>query len=150
MNWLADLLDEYPTNRSDKAVERLARVFQDEPDSVMQPAVDAYMISGQKFFPKVGDLAPFVRESQEQARGPEPYSQVKRARYGRWQSETGEHYSDDEILRWEQARGTMPSDEFLDTEWDCDDPPEWNEQEYRRVLEAYARVEAASAASIDV
>lgn len=138
--WIEDLIDEYPTKRSDGAIVRLARVFRGVPDSTMQAAVDSYMLSGQQFFPKVSDLAPYVREAQEQARGPEPYAQVKRVRYGRWLGESGEYHSDEEILRWEQARGTMPADNLLDTEWDCNDPPEWNESEYQRILSAYGRI----------
>lgn len=143
MNWLEDLIDEYPTNRSDRAIVRLARVYRDETDTVMQAAVDAYMLAGEKFFPKVGDLAPYVREAQEQERGPEPYSQVKRVRYGRWLSESGEYHSDEEMLRWEQERGTMPPDELLDTEWACDDPPKLDKESLRRVEEAYERIRAA-------
>lgn len=123
MSWLEDLIDEYPTNRSDSAIERLARVFSEVSDETMQAAVDAYMLAGEKFFPKVGDLVPYVKEQQEQDRGPEDYDDIQQVKYGRWRSLTGEHYTDEEMLRWEQERGTMPDDDELGTDW-ADEPKE--------------------------
>lgn len=97
-DWLAELLDEYPTKRTDAAINRLVRVYGDVPDSIMLKAVDSYMLDGH-FFPKVADLRPFVREAQENARGDKAYEaivqQVK--------------YTDDDIMAWEIARRSMPT-----------------------------------------
>lgn len=138
-DWLDDLLDEYPTNRSDNAIARLVRVFRDVDDETMQAAVDAYMMDGNEFFPKVASLAPYVQAAQEDDRGPVPYDQIRRVHYGRWQSVIGEHYSDEEILAWEQRRGTMPPDDELGTEYGSVSPPAVDEGALQAIQDAYTR-----------
>lgn len=94
-DWLDDLLDEYPTNRTDSAIARLARVFADIPDEVMRTAVDNYMRHGQ-YFPKIADLRPFVDMAQEDMRGD-------------WLAahEPITAYPDIYIYEWEVSRNTM-------------------------------------------
>lgn len=105
--WLADLIDEYPTKRTDSAIRRLVRVFSDYDNDVMQAAVDVYLLN-EKYFPKVGDLAPYVKQAAEDARGDISYSELEQ----QWR------YTDSEMLVWEQERGTMPEDELLNTEYE--------------------------------
>lgn len=91
--WLEDLLDEYPTNRTDSAIARLLRVYSGESDEVMRMAADAYMQAG-KFFPKIADLQPFVKAAQERERGD-------------WNRPPAITYPDDFMFDWEVARGSM-------------------------------------------
>ncbi len=103
VDWLDELIDEYPTKRTDRAIERLGRLFKEIPQRIMEVAVDKYLLE-QSFFPKVGDLAKYV----QWAKRIRPY-------------EIASQVADEELLRWEQERGTMPADEILVTdylEWD--------------------------------
>ena len=106
-DWLNDLRDEYPTKRSPEAQARLFRIFRHYDTDTMQAAVDRYMLE-QRYFPKVGDLKPYVDVAAEDARG-KSYQAIFDGQviYGRWASETGKFYSDDVIHAWEVARGTM-------------------------------------------
>ena len=102
--WLNDLIDEYPTNRSDGAIKRLARIFAQYDDDTMQRATDSYILEG-KYFPKVADMKAYVDHALYAV------------------AQQGPEHSDDEILAWEQERGTMPPDAELETdylEWDDD------------------------------
>lgn len=93
--WLEDLLDEYPTARSDAAISRLMRVFADVPAGVMRTAVDAYMRQG-SFFPKIADLRPFVDTAQQRA-----------INEGWPDGNPHGGYSDEFMYQWELERGTM-------------------------------------------
>ncbi len=109
-DWLKDLKDEYPTRRSNNAQVRLARVYGQYDDSTMQAAVDAYMLR-ERFFPKVGDLRPYVDAVLEAERGEDAPLEVKRqihaARMRKLRD--GIEYTDDDMYAWEVARGTMPA-----------------------------------------
>lgn len=105
VGWLDELMDEYPTNRTEKAIARLGRVFKDVPDRVMAAAVDKYMAE-QKFFPKVSDLTNYVTWAQRDM----PY-------------EASAQIIDEQILRWEQDRGMFPDDDRLGTDY-----LKWDEQ----------------------
>ena len=53
-------------------------------------------------------------------------------------------FTDEEILRWEQQRGTLPPPQFLGTEWDCERPPATNGKASRATYrEAQAAMKAA-------
>ena len=104
--WLLDLKDEYPSKRTPEAQARLYRVFKQYGNEIMQAAVDRYMLE-QKYFPKIGDLKPYVDVVLEDNRG-RSYDDLGtngQVSYGRWPSETGQFYSDDVIHDWEMARG---------------------------------------------
>lgn len=110
MDWLTELLDEYPTKRTETAVSRLVKVFEDTPDSIMQQATYAYMRHGQ-FFPKIADLRPFVDAALEDDRGGVSFSELDQQgqiRYG--------GYSDDEMLAWEIERGSMREESKIEAE----------------------------------
>jgi hypothetical protein len=98
--WLNDLVDEYPTKRTETAIVRLARIYNEYSASIMQAAVDDYMLSEQ-FFPKVATLKPYVDLAVENARGRDRIQ-----------------HTDGEILAWEIERGTMTGDiEAPDDDW---------------------------------
>jgi len=64
--WLADLIDECgagANRRSDRAIARLARAFQDEEPGVMEQAILSYMKSS-PFFPGIASLTPFVQSAR--------------------------------------------------------------------------------------
>lgn len=61
MKWLEDLLDEYPTNRTESAIKRLAAAFANEETAVMGAATMAYMRDGNEFFPKISTLSNYVK-----------------------------------------------------------------------------------------
>ncbi len=112
-NWLDDLLEEYPTKRSDGAIMRMVRVFSEYDDDTMRTAVDAYMLEG-TYFPKVSDLHPYILHAlyAVKQQGPTEYEKILQM-------------NDDEIaevdarmLAWEQERGTMPDDTQLDSEYE--------------------------------
>ena len=103
--WLEDLIDEYPTKRSDKAVARLARVFSEFPQDIMRRATDEYMLN-ETWFPRAASLRPYVKLAEEATRGDVRYNDI---------AEQGRRYSDAEMLAWEQERGTMPPDDELAT-----------------------------------
>lgn len=63
MDWLTMLVDEYPTKRTDSALNRLELAFQDEEDRVMQTAVLRYMREN-RFFPSIADLNKYVRHAK--------------------------------------------------------------------------------------
>ena len=112
-DWLNDLMDEYPTNRSDNAIIRLARVFADTPAAVMQTAVDTYMKDGNKFFPKVGDLSPYVKAVEEWQGRALVLSTEQSYERGmvpvhRKLDGVDKDALDAQIALWEVARGTMP------------------------------------------
>jgi hypothetical protein len=103
-SWLKDLLEEYPTNtewsyRSDAAIERLSRIYGQYDDETMRRATDSYILE-KKYFPKVSDMKPYVDHALYAVK------------------QQGPEYSDEEILAWEQERGTMPPDSQLDTEYE--------------------------------
>lgn len=107
-DWLNDLMDEYPTNRSDDAISRLGRVFADVPAGIMQSAVDAYMRDGNKFFPKVGDLSPYVTKLQEWQ--PQEWAAEQWHEWNMLQLRRQIKHSDEQMAAWEVARGTMTAD----------------------------------------
>lgn len=102
--WLDALMDEYPTKRTDKAIARLYKVYADMAEDVMSEAAYAYMKAG-KFFPKVADLNQYVKEAEEMARGT-PFEESP-----------GRPPTDEELLAFEQARGTMPPTKEHRTYW---------------------------------
>lgn len=88
-DWIKDLIEEYPTGRSDTAIKRLMRVYAEVDDITMQRAVDRYLVH-EKFFPKVADLRPYVEAA--------PYDIDEQGvihYYGRWKSP---HQVTDETL----------------------------------------------------
>ncbi len=108
MQWLKDLMDEYPTNQSESSQIRLGRIFSEHEPDIMQAAVDEYLLN-EKFFPKVSTLKPYVDWALEQARGVKSYRQLE---------QDGQLiFSDEELLKFEQERGTMPSGESVGSEW---------------------------------
>jgi hypothetical protein len=119
-DWIKELMDEYPTGRSDAAIDRLARIFGEYDDSLMQRAVDAYMLKSE-YFPKVGDLFPHVQHAQYQVKQQDimkPGIEAKNKWGTRFWLSLGIGDKDDaEILAWEQQRGTMPPDDQLESEW---------------------------------
>jgi len=104
MKWMEDLMDEYPTNRSDRAIARLTRTFADKEQDVMEKAADLYMLAGNRFFPKVSDFVDYVKEAEGQVNNWGYYwgKQIRQAK-------EGEDYTavDDAILEWELANGHM-------------------------------------------
>lgn len=110
--WLNELADEYENQHvSDNRMVRIGAAYLDEPEDIMSAAVLAY-VRENKFFPKAADLHPYVIAARENARGRVPYNQLRQQI----------HYADADILRWEQARGTMPPDDQLDYLWDPGNP----------------------------
>jgi len=105
-DWLEDLLDEYPTKQSDKAIARLVRVYADTADPVMRRAVDQYLLH-ERFFPKVADLRPYVDQAIEESRGME-------------YANAGERFAatDADLYAMEVERGTMPPMDELHNYWD--------------------------------
>ncbi len=100
--WIKDLMDEYPTNRSDVSIDRLERIFEQYDDKTMSQATDLYILAG-KYFPKVADMKKYVDHAlyAVKQQGPTEYEKVLQM-------------DDDEIeeldarmLAWEQERGTM-------------------------------------------
>lgn len=114
MNWLEDLLDEYPTGRSDRAIQRLRNSFASEPHTVMEAAVIVYMREN-KFFPKISDLNDYVERARIDnntwgARWSELLEAAKK---------TGDYSRvDDIILEWEVGRGEMPVNAGERNYWD--------------------------------
>ena len=95
-DWLKDLMEEYPTGRSDKAIKRLVRVFAEVDDITMQRAVDRYLIR-ERFFPKVADIRPYVEAA--------PYDINEQGLihyYGRFKSPF--KVTDDELYEMEATR----------------------------------------------
>lgn len=105
MNWITELMDEYPTGRSDNAIQRLRAAFANEEKAVMDAAIMAYMRDGNEFFPKISTLSKYVSVARvdnntwqvqwqaqlDEARATEDYTAV-----------------DDAIMQWEIARGELP------------------------------------------
>ena len=112
-NWLDDLLEEYPTNRSDGAIMRMVRVFSDYDNDTMRKAVDAYMMEG-KYFPKVSDLHPYILHAlyRVEQQDMEKDKETPEDREARLKVE------DEKYLRIEQAAGSMPDDAQLDSEYE--------------------------------
>jgi hypothetical protein len=112
-DWLNELVDEYQNQKiNDTRLFRLGRAFQDEPADIMQAAVLAY-VRENKYFPRTADLNPYVLQAHEDARGRIPYHQLQQQ----------PRYSDDDILAWEQRRGTMPPDYLLETDYLATEQP---------------------------
>ncbi len=115
MQWLEDLMDEYPTKtkdgkelRSESALVRLGLIFNKNEPDIMQAAVDEYLLN-EKFFPRVATLKPYIDWALEQARGVKSYRQLE---------QDGQLiFSDEELLKFEQERGTMPAGEAVGSEW---------------------------------
>lgn len=106
-NWLNELIDEYDTQKiNDGRLLRLGRAFKDEPPDIMQAAVLAY-VRENKYFPRTADLNPYVQIARENNRGHLPYHQIQQQ----------PRFTDEDILRWEQQRGTMPADALLGTDY---------------------------------
>lgn len=113
MKWLEDLFDEYPgsknkpdhpNNRSDTAVQRLCAAFANEDMATMEAAVFKYMTDGNQWFPKISNLAPYVKDARidRDAWGSQWGDQLATAK------RTGDYTAvDTAILRWEQQRGEM-------------------------------------------
>jgi len=116
MNWIEILLDEYPTKRSDNAIARFAKFFNDQfTPEVLADAVSDFMLAGEKFFPKIPDFVNYARNADDRAT-------VAGTRRTDW-------FDDADLLRFEQRRGTMVSDADLDEA----------EAEARRTLAAWGR-----------
>jgi hypothetical protein len=115
-SWIEILLDEYPTKRSDDAIGRFAKFFGDqyEPE-VLAMAVNDYMLAGEKFFPKIPDFVSYVRNAADRA-------VVASTRRTDW-------FDDNDLLAFEQRRGSMPADADLAEA----------EAEARRALAAWGR-----------
>jgi hypothetical protein len=72
--WLSDLVDEYPTTtkdgkpiRTQTAIVRLARIYSQYDDVIMQAAVDEYLLH-EEWFPRISSLRPYVKRAVEEAR----------------------------------------------------------------------------------
>jgi hypothetical protein len=106
LDWLNELIDEYSNQKiDDKRLLRLGRAFSAESAEIMQDAVLSY-IRENKYFPRTADLNPYVLAANEDKRGEIKYRDLENQfSYGRFGHGS---YSDDDILRWEQQRGTMP------------------------------------------
>ena len=113
MKWLEDLIDEYPTNRTDSAIQRLASAFSYEDDALMEWAVEKYMKENQ-FFPKLSSMNPYVNLAKKEAGR---FSTPQEARYDVMLNNaraTGDFTAvDDAILRWETARGGLAEDDSM-------------------------------------
>ncbi len=108
--WLDELLDEYPTETkdgrtivSDRTILRLGKAYANESGDVMTLAVTTYIADNQ-FFPRTASLRSYVENAH--AAIDESNGRV-----------LGMIYSDKDLLRFEQERGSMPADELLGTDW---------------------------------
>ena len=66
--WLIDPIDEYTTENKRPAgdrIRRLDRLYANESPAAMQLATLDYMRSGARFFPRVGDLVPYVTKASQ-------------------------------------------------------------------------------------
>ena len=106
--WIKELIDEYPTKRSQVAIVRLVRVYSKYSDETMRLAVDRYMLN-EYFFPKVANLRQYVNAVLEDGRGDIAYhAEGERVRYGRWLSQESQAYSDQALYDFELSRDTVP------------------------------------------
>lgn len=128
-SWYETLIDEYPTRRTDgselrsqASKLRLLEYFHDQEPAVMETAVRRYMLAGERFFPRVADLAAYVNAAKETARGQSLGSE--HLCYGRWPAVAGRKYSDEEIYLWELGQGTMPPVELIGREYPDPDHPQ--------------------------
>jgi hypothetical protein len=124
--WLSDLVDEYPTTtkdgkpiRTQAAIVRLARIYSQYDDDVMQAAVDEYMLH-EEWFPRISSLRPYVKRAVEDARSvnmpPADNAGLNEVRMAKLRTQL--EYSDDFILAWEIERGTMTGDiEAPEDDW---------------------------------
>ena len=99
MNWIETLLDEYPTKRTDTAILRMMAAYSTEHLFMMQRAVVEFMKDGNKFFPKVADLAKYV----EKVNSPDYFTDwlAKCKQSGNYQE------YDNFMLQWELEQGTI-------------------------------------------
>ncbi len=103
--WLKDLMDEYPTNRSDVSIDRLERIFEQYDEETMRQATDLYILEG-KYFPKVADMKKYVDHALYQVA---QQDSNPRDRHREIQAMDDEEIADLDarMLAWEQERGTM-------------------------------------------
>lgn len=124
--WLVELMDEYAhfsEKRSDAAIARLARIFGIYSPAVMSAAVDKYILQNERgYFPTVGELKPFVDSVVETIeRMPNDPTPAERRRWHEVQMaklRVRFEHGDDEIMAFEQRRGTMPTDENIGSEYE--------------------------------
>jgi len=103
MEWLKELIDEYPAGKSDRSVRRLVRVFSEFSDDVMMAATNDFLLnSSSKFFPRANELRPFVESANRDANNVLVLDSK------------GREDVDDWLLKWEQECGLMPSLEAMD------------------------------------
>ena len=114
--WLKDLLGEYPTKRSDAAIDRLERIFEQYDEETMRQATDLYILEG-KYFPKVADMKAYVDHALYQVA---QQDSNPRDRYREIQAMDDDEIAqlDGNIQVWEQRRGSMPDDAQLDSEYE--------------------------------
>jgi len=114
MHWLSDLIDEYKTRTgpSENRIRRIRNTFSSYSDETMTEAVKNYMLAGNSFFPRVGELLSYVRDADHK-------TTAVHINWRQWAKDITPEYReqlDERLLHWEQARGTMPDNETLDRE----------------------------------
>lgn len=119
--WLNYLIAAYPQARVDMMTYAvLEDVFQGVEAEVMRAAVRSY-VARNKFWPTAADLRPYVEWAErEAAPGPtlEELREMHRVKMARLRASI--RYSDEEILAWERARGSLPP-EGWEEEWPLND-----------------------------
>lgn len=126
MSWINDLIANYHTQIVDKdgkvkpayaqRARILQRLFGGRGASVLSAAVDQYILE-QKFFPSAAEFRPYIQIAEEQSRGQWPDEQINPIMMIRAMTNAERMTLDEQILAWEQSRGTMPGNEQLDTEY---------------------------------
>lgn len=114
--WLSYLVAAFPQARVDMMTYAvLEDVFQDAPGEVLKAAARAY-VRQHAFWPTAAELRPYVEwaEARPEGRGREAVQQLSPAevhelRMALVRSQI--RYSDEEMLAWEMARGTMVVEE---------------------------------------
>lgn len=132
--WLNYLIAAYPQARVDMMTYAvLEDVFQEVEAEVMRAAVRSY-VGRHKFWPTAADLRPYVEWAEREAAPKPTLEELRRmheAKMARIRASI--QYTDEEILAWERARGSLPP-EGWEGDWPVEDAGAfgwWKAQEER-------------------